>query len=82
MPNSVASVEDASREPPSKDSSDDEAMEPPDLSRLPKGVVPKRYELKLDVYPTEERFEGVVNIRQVFDALCSAITPWSCFPCL
>ena len=24
---------------------------PPDLSRLPKSVVPKRYELKLDVDP-------------------------------
>ncbi len=40
----------------------------PDLTRLPKTVVPKRYELKLDVFPDELRFEGLVNIRIFFYA--------------
>ncbi len=39
-----------------------------DLTRLPKSVVPKRYELKLDVFPDEMRFEGLVNIRIFFCA--------------
>ena len=35
----------------------------PDLTRLPKTTVPKRYELKLDVEPEEKTFAGQVNIR-------------------
>jgi len=38
----------------------------PNLTRLPKTVVPKRYELKLDVFPEEERYTGVVNVRLFF----------------
>ena len=36
---------------------------PPDLTRLPKSVVPKRYELKLDVDPVLKEYSGRVNIR-------------------
>lgn len=35
----------------------------PNLSRLPRSVLPKRYELKLDVYPEQFRYSGQVNIR-------------------
>ena len=35
----------------------------PDLTRLPKTTVPKRYELKLDVEPEKKTFSGKVNIR-------------------
>lgn len=35
----------------------------PDLTRLPKTTVPKRYELKLDVEPEKRIFSGKVNIR-------------------
>ena len=35
----------------------------PNLSRLPRSVLPKRYELKLDVYPEQYRYSGQVNIR-------------------
>jgi len=38
---------------------------PPDLSRLPKSVIPKRYELKLDVDLKEQNYSGKVNIRIV-----------------
>ena len=38
---------------------------PPDLSRLPKSVMPKRYELKLDVDLKEQNYSGKVNIRIV-----------------
>ena len=38
---------------------------PPDLSRLPKSVLPKRYELKLDVDLKEQNYSGKVNIRIV-----------------
>lgn len=38
------------------------------LLRLPKTVIPKRYELKLDVYPQKKRYEGQVNIRLYFYA--------------
>ena len=38
---------------------------PPDLTRLPKSVIPKRYELKLDVDLKEQNYSGKVNIRIV-----------------
>ena len=38
----------------------------PDLSRLPKDVVPKRYEVKLEVDPQKKAYKGTVNIRLYF----------------
>ena len=38
----------------------------PDLSRLPKNVQPKRYELKMEVNPQEKSYTGLVNIRLYF----------------
>jgi aminopeptidase N len=35
----------------------------PDLTRLPLSVIPKRYELKLDVDPEKKCYNGSVNIR-------------------
>ena len=35
----------------------------PDVTRLPSSVVPKRYELKLDVEPQLKSYVGQVNIR-------------------
>lgn len=35
----------------------------PDLTRLPNSVIPKRYELKLDVEPELKKYSGQVNIR-------------------
>ena len=35
----------------------------PNLARLPRSVLPKRYELKLDIYPEQFRYSGQVNIR-------------------
>lgn len=35
----------------------------PDLTRLPSSIVPKRYELKLDVEPEAKKYHGKVNIR-------------------
>ncbi len=43
------------------------AEETPDLTRLPKGVVPKRYELKFDVEPSAKKYTGLVNIRLYFE---------------
>lgn len=40
----------------------------PDLTRLPRTVVPKRYELKLDIHPEDLRYEGHVSIRLVLAA--------------
>lgn len=40
----------------------------PDLSRLPKTAVPKRYELKLDVDLGAKVYKGLVNIRLYFHA--------------
>ena len=40
----------------------------PDLSRLPRNVIPKRYELKLDIRPELLTYEGTVNIRVYFQA--------------
>ena len=38
----------------------------PDLSRLPKNVEPKRYELKMEVDPQIKSYKGLVNIRLYF----------------
>ncbi|TRY75825.1 hypothetical protein TCAL_11865 [Tigriopus californicus] len=38
-----------------------------DLTRLPKLVVPKRYELKIDAYPDKCQYSGTVNIRVFFN---------------
>ena len=38
----------------------------PDLSRLPKNVQPKRYELKMEVDPQKKTYIGLVNIRLYF----------------
>jgi puromycin-sensitive aminopeptidase len=40
----------------------------PDLTRLPKDIVPKRYELKMDVDPLDKKYKGLVNIRLYFNA--------------
>lgn len=40
----------------------------PDLTRLPGNVIPKRYELKLDVDTEARRYSGEVNIRVYFEA--------------
>ena len=63
----------------SDDDADGSALEPsetvtspasefaiPDLSRLPKNVEPKRYELKMEVDPQKKIYTGLVNIRLYF----------------
>ncbi len=52
--------------PPSAAKGEEGSAAQPDLTRLPKTAVPKRYELKLDAFPDELRFEGLVNIRIFF----------------
>ena len=45
----------------------------PDLSRLPRTVIPKRYELKLDIFPDQFKYNGQVNIRVYFHASTSVV---------
>ena len=45
----------------------------PNLSRLPRCVLPKRYEIKLDIYPEQLSYSGKVNIRVYFYQTTSVI---------
>ena len=48
----------------------------PDLTRLPTSVIPKRYELKLDVEPELKRYTGQVYIRIFIEGDVSSNTIW------
>ena len=48
----------------------------PDLTRLPTSVIPKRYELKLDVEPELKSYTGQVYIRIFIEGDVSSNTIW------
>ena len=52
------------------------AKKTPDLTRLPSSVVPKRYELRLDVEPELKKYSGQVNIRIFIEGLVNSNTIW------
>ena len=48
----------------------------PDLTRLPATIIPKRYELKLDVEPESKKYSGQVNIRIFVEGHVADNTIW------